>query len=74
MLKIMIDLLSISFLSISFWRIIIYANDMKLSGQVSMTTKTPFYVFIYIVAFGLLSYALVVLGSMIDSLRKGVQK
>ncbi|SHI16508.1 TRAP transporter small permease [Desulfosporosinus lacus] len=73
-LQIVIDLLSMVFLSLSFWRIILYANDMKLSGQVSMTTKTPYYMFIYVVAFGLLAYALVTLGSMADSLRKGVQR
>lgn len=72
-LAIVIDFLVMVFLSLSFWRIIIYANDMKLSGQVSMTTKTPFYLFIYVVAFGFLAYCLVVLGSMIDKLRKEVQ-
>ncbi|MCO1599951.1 TRAP transporter small permease [Desulfosporosinus nitroreducens] len=73
-LHVVIDFLCLVFLSISFWRIVIYANDMKLSGQVSMTTKTPYYFFIYVVAFGLLAYALVTLGSMINNLRKGVQR
>ena len=73
-IKIVTDLLVIAFLGLSCWRIILYANDMKLSGQVSMTTKTPFYLFIYIIAFGFLAYGLVVLGSILDNLRKGVQK
>ncbi|HBW35591.1 TRAP transporter small permease [Desulfosporosinus sp. BICA1-9] len=73
-LKIVIDCLVVVFLSLAFWRIILYANDMKLSGQVSMTTKTPFYWFIYVVAFGFLAYGLVVLGSIIDNLKKGVQR
>ncbi|GAB6155062.1 hypothetical protein JCM17380_38130 [Desulfosporosinus burensis] len=73
-LKIVIDFLVVVFLSLAFWRIILYANDMKLSGQVSMTTKTPFYWFIYVVAFGFLAYGLVVLGSIIDNLKKGVQR
>ncbi|KUO75148.1 MAG: hypothetical protein APF81_02475 [Desulfosporosinus sp. BRH_c37] len=71
-LQVVIDFFVVVFLSLSFWRIILYANDLKLSGQVSLTTKTPYYLFIYVIAFGFLAYGLVVLGSMIDSLRKGV--
>ena len=74
LLKIGIDFLILIFLSLSFWRIILYANDLKLSGQVSLTTKTPYYLFIYVIALGFLAYGLVVIGSMIDSLRKGVQR
>jgi len=69
-----IDLFSLAFLSLSSWRIILYANDLKLSGQVSLTTQTPYYLFIYVIAFGFLAYGLVVLGSLIDNLRKGVQR
>lgn len=72
--KIVTDILVVVFLSLAFWRIILYAYDMKLSGQVSMTTKTPFYLFIYVIAFGFLAYGLVALGSIIDNLRKGVPR
>ncbi|KUO78328.1 MAG: hypothetical protein APF81_22360 [Desulfosporosinus sp. BRH_c37] len=74
LLQVVIDFLVVVFLSLSFWRIILYANDLKLSGQVSLTTKTPYYLFIYVIAFGFLAYALVVLGSMLDNFRKGVQR
>lgn len=74
MIQIVIDFLVATFLSLAFWRIILYAYDMKLNGQVSMATKTPFYLFIYVIAFGFLAYFLVVLGSLIENLRKGVPR
>lgn len=74
LLQVVIDFLVVAFVSIAFWRIMLYANDLKLSGQVSMTTKTPYYLFIYVIGIGFLAYGLVVLGSMLDNLRKGVQR
>lgn len=68
------NLIVLAFVSVSFWRLIVYANDAKASGQVSMTSQTPYYFFIYLLAFGFLAYGLVVLGSLIDDVKKGVSK
>lgn len=68
------NLIILVFVSLSFWRLIIYANDARISGQVSMTSQTPYYYFIYLVAFGFLVYGLVVLGALIDDVRKGVSR
>lgn len=68
------DIIVFIFVSLSFWRLIVYANDAKLSGQVSMTSQTPYYYFIYLVALGFLAYGLVVLGSLIDRIRKGMAR
>lgn len=72
--NIVMDFIVLIFVNLSFWRLIVYANDTKLSGQVSMTSQTPFYLFIYLVALGFLAYGLVVLGSLIDRIRKGVAR
>ncbi|MDA8234139.1 MAG: TRAP transporter small permease [Clostridia bacterium] len=68
---IIMNFIVLIFVSLSFWRLIVYANDAKLSGQVSMTSQTPYYFFIYLVAFGFLAYGLVIVGALIDDIRKG---
>lgn len=72
--EIITDFIVMIFLSVSFWKMIVYANGTKLAGQVSLTTAVPIYYFIYILAFGFLGYGLVVLGSIIDNFRKVVQR
>ena len=71
-LKLVIDIICMVFLFVAFWRIILYANDLKLSEQVSMTTQTPCYFFVYVVSLGMLGYALVFLRSIVKNLWKGL--
>ncbi|RJX24376.1 MAG: TRAP transporter small permease [Dethiobacter sp.] len=62
------------FLSLIVWRLCIYANTVRITGQVSLTTKTSYYPFIFVIAFGFLVYCLVVLTGLIDSVRKVVRR
>ncbi|RQD78441.1 MAG: TRAP transporter small permease [Candidatus Syntrophonatronum acetioxidans] len=63
-------LVAFVFLLLSTWHLGGYARSMALTGEVSPTTKTPFYPFIYAVAFGLFVLCLVLLARVIESIRK----
>jgi len=65
---------SLVFLSLTAWHIANYARSMVITGEVSPTTRTPFYPFIYVVAFGFLVLSLVVLSKLIESIRKVVKE
>ncbi len=64
--------ISLLFLALSSWHIADFAGSMIASGEVSPTTRTPFYPFIYVVAFGFLVLCLVVFLKLIESIRKVV--
>ncbi len=65
-----IHLVSFIFLALSSLHIINYARSMILTGEVSPTTKTPFYPFIYVAALGLVVLCAVVLIRMISLTKK----
>lgn len=65
-----IHLVSLVFLALSSLHTTNYARSMILTGEVSPTTKTPFYPFIYITALGLAVLCLVVLIRMISLAKK----
>ncbi len=67
-------IISFVFLSLATWHIADYAGSMVITGEVSPTTRTPFYPFIYVVAFGFLVLSLVVLLKLIESIRKVVKE
>ncbi len=56
------------------WQCSKYAIVMYHSGEVSITTETHFYPFIFIVAFGLLMLALVLLNDLFKSLQRVFMK
>lgn len=70
---IIIDIFSFIFLSLATWHTGKYAYSMILSGEVSPTTKMPFYPFIYLVTLGLFMLSLVVLFKVIERIKKGVK-
>lgn len=72
-IDILTGILSTSFLCLAAWHTGNYAYSMILSGEVSPTTKTPFYPFIYLVTFGLFLLALVLLCKLIEFIGKGVR-
>jgi hypothetical protein len=43
-------------------------------GQVSLTTQTPYYPFVYTIVVGVLAYCLVVVGDIIENIAKAVKK
>lgn len=61
------------FLSLSTWHMGKYAYSMIVSGEVSPTTKTIFYPFIYLVAVGLFMLSLVVLIRLAGFMKRGVK-
>jgi TRAP-type C4-dicarboxylate transport system permease small subunit len=56
------------------WQCSKYAITMYKSGEVSPTTETPFYPFVFVVAFGLLTLAIVLLNDVFKSLRRIIMK
>lgn len=69
-----IGLISLGFLILVSWQLAGYATTMIGSGEVALTTRVPFYPFIYLAAFGFLIYCLVVLVNLGEAVRKVVRK
>lgn len=65
--------LSLGLFSLITWQCIVFANDMRQSGELSMTLLLPFYPYIYAVAFGCALLSLVILVDFIKSLVKAVK-
>jgi TRAP-type C4-dicarboxylate transport system permease small subunit len=68
-----INILSLGLFSLITWQCIVLANDMRRSGEVSMTSLFPFHPYIYAVAFGCALLSLVILVDCIKSLGKAVK-
>lgn len=73
-LQVIVDLitglLSVAFLVLAFWESIVYGTNMAINGEVTLTTQTPFYPFIYLLGLSLLVLALVVLIGAFESFNK----
>lgn len=69
-----IGLISLGFLILISAQLAGYATTMVGSGEVALTTRIPFYPFIYLAAFGFLVYCLVVLVNLGEAVRKVVRK
>ena len=52
------------------WQCVKYAINIYHTGEVSMATATPFYPFVFAVAFGLLMLALILLNDVFKSIGK----
>jgi TRAP-type C4-dicarboxylate transport system permease small subunit len=68
-----VGILSLGLFSLVTWQCIVLANDMRRSGEVSMTSLFPFHPYIYAVAFGCALLSLVILVDVIKSLVKAVK-
>ena len=55
------------------WQCVVFANDMRRSGELSMTSLAPFYPYIYAIAFGIGLLCIVILIDLIKSLIKAVK-
>lgn len=73
-IDIVIDLLVLAFLVLAVSRLYIYGQSMYQLGQVSLTTQTPYYPFVYTIVVGMLAYCLVVVGDIINNIAKAVRK
>lgn len=68
-ISIFIDLLVALFLGLSSWQLFIYGENMRLKGEISLTTGMSVYPLVYVVALGFALYLLVVLLGLAKTLR-----
>jgi TRAP-type C4-dicarboxylate transport system permease small subunit len=54
------------------WQSVLYANDLRASGEVSLTLELPFYPFVYGVGFSAAAVCLVLLSDLYKNLLKGL--
>ncbi len=56
--------------SLLSWQSVLYANDLRVSGEVSLTLELPFYPFVYGISFAAAAVCLVLLADLISNLGK----
>jgi TRAP-type C4-dicarboxylate transport system permease small subunit len=67
-------IMSLGTFSLVTWQCVVYAIDMKRTGELSMTALLPFYPYLYGIAFGCALLCLVILADLIKSVSKAVKK
>ena len=63
-------IISLILFAIVSWRMTVYANTMKESGEVSMNLELPEHLVIYVTALCLLTFTLVILRDILNNIRK----
>jgi len=63
-------IISLILFAVVTWRMAVYAKTMEESGEVSMNLELPEHLVIYVTAFCLLTFTLVILRDIIDNIRK----
>ena len=63
-------ILSLALFVLVTWRMTLYANTMQESGEVSMNLELPEYLVIYVAAFCLLTFSLIILRDIINNIGK----
>ena len=63
-------LVSFILFAVVTWRMTVYANTMKASGEVSMNLELPEHFVIYVTAVCLLIFTLIILQDLINNIRK----
>ena len=61
---------SLMLFAVITWRMTVYANTMKASGEVSMNLELPEHFVIYVTAVCLLIFTLIILQDLINNFRK----
>ena len=56
------------------WQSVIYANDLRLSGEVSLTLELPFYPFVYGISFSATILCLILLSDLFNNFLKIIGK
>ena len=59
-----------AFFALIAWQSVIYANDLRAYGEVSLTLQLPFYPFVYGIGFSAAAVCLVLLADLFKSLMK----
>jgi TRAP-type C4-dicarboxylate transport system permease small subunit len=63
-------ILSLALFSLITWQMFIYAADMKQSGEVSMNMEFPLHYIIYLLAFGLLSFSITIVETIVKNFKQ----
>jgi TRAP-type C4-dicarboxylate transport system permease small subunit len=66
-------MLSLGLFALAVWQSVVLGNEMWRKGEVSITVKTPFYPFVYAIAFGCALLWLVIFVETMKSLAKAVR-
>jgi TRAP-type C4-dicarboxylate transport system permease small subunit len=69
-IQIITNTLALVFFGLLTWRSIIYARDLKLYGEVSMTLQLPYYPFVYGVSFASLVMGVVLITYLINDIKE----
>lgn len=67
---VIIGTISAVFLFIVTWQLFLYANTLRLAGEVSLTIRFPHYPFVFIQAIGFAMLTLVVVGKILSVFAK----
>ena len=62
------------FFAIICWQSIVYAQDLKAAGEVSLTLQLPFYPFVYGISFGAAAVCLVLLTDLSKNFIRALNK
>jgi len=63
-------IISLILFAVVTWRMTVYANTMRESGEVSMNLELPEHLVIFVTAFCLLIFTLIILRDIINNIRK----
>jgi len=63
-------LLSLVLFSLITWQMFIYAEDIKLSGEVSMNMELPIHYIVYLLAFGLLAFSVTIIEMIVKNVKQ----
>ena len=63
-------IISLILFAVVTWRMTVYADTMKESGEVSMNLEFPEHVIIYLTAFCMVVFTLIILKDIINNIRK----
>ena len=63
-------IISIILFAVVTWRMTVYANTMRESGEVSMNLELPEHLVIYVTAFCLLIFTLIILRDILNNIRR----
>ena len=69
-LDVVVNLCILAFLLLTVRMLVLYGNRLLIGDYVSMTRKIPMFYFAYIIAFGFVGYSLVLLGNLVESIKK----
>jgi TRAP-type C4-dicarboxylate transport system permease small subunit len=68
------SLVAAGFFSLLTWQCVLLGNDLKRSGEVSLTLEMPFYPFVYGIAAGCAVFALVLISDFFTSIARLVER